>query len=186
MNPEHLILAREFERNINGEVDLEYSWDALRQKLTRSGNMNYCIGSYIGVDTVLEKLLQMQHPSQLSQVRCPQNHPYHRPVEHCFLQVLSHSTYTSTAAWTQNSMETQARVCTECNSHLENVFSFIQPPNILALSFPQSNLHIDTEFLMKVEHNNTSIFWELSYMLVQTTSHLVSSQIKHWYGIMME
>ena len=32
----------------------------------------------------------------------------------------------------------------------------------------------------------TSIFWEVSYILVQTTSHHVSSQIKHWYGIMME
>ena len=42
MNPEPLgILAREFERNINGEVDLEYSWEALRQKLARSGNINY-------------------------------------------------------------------------------------------------------------------------------------------------
>ena len=159
MNPELLgILARDFERNINGEVDLEYSREALRQKLARSGNINYRIGSYIGVDTVLEKLLQMQYHIQFSQVRCPQNHPcgeyHHRPVQHCFLQAVSHSMYTSTAAWIQNPMETQARVCTECNSHLENVFSFIQPPNILALSFPQSNLHIDTEFLMKVEHND--------------------------------
>ena len=94
MNPELPgISAREFERNINGEVELEYSWEALRQKLARSGNINYHIGSYIGVDTILEKLLQMQYPIQLSHVRCPQNHPcgeyHHRPVEHCFLQALS-------------------------------------------------------------------------------------------------
>lgn len=120
MNPERLgILAREFERNINGEVDLEYSWEALRQKLTRSGNMNYCIGSYIRVDTVLEKLLA---------------------------NAASQSTFSG---------EVPSKPSI---SHLENVFSFIQSPNILALSFPQSNLHIDTEFLMKVEHNTTSIF----------------------------
>jgi len=134
----------------------------------------------------------MHYPIQLSQVRCPQNHPcgeYHcRPVEHCFLQALSHSTYTSTAAWIQNPMETQARVCTECNSHLENVFSFIQPPNILALSFPQSNLHIDAEFLMKVENNDYQYILRgiIYFGADHFTSCIITDQTLIWYHDGME
>ena len=80
-------------------------------------------------------------------------------------------------------METQARVCSECNSHLENIFSFIQPPNILALSFPQSNLHTDTEFLMKVEHNDYQYILRgiIYFGADHFTSRIITDQTLIWY-----
>jgi len=106
----------------------------------------------------------------------------------CHSLALSHSTYTSTAAWIQNPMETQARVCTKCNSHLENVFSFIQPPNILALSFPQSNLHINAEFLMKVENNDYQYILRgiIYFGADHFTSRIITDQTLIWYHDGME
>jgi len=68
------------EKHSYGQETLEAAREQLHQELARSEGADFYFGRIVGVDTVLEKLLQTENPIQSSQVCCPHNHasPHHQ------------------------------------------------------------------------------------------------------------
>ena len=138
------MLILQFEKHSCGQETLETAREQLHQELARSEGAQFHLGRYVGVDAVLEKLLQTDHPIQSSQIGCPHNHEtshcQHQTVNHCMLQSIQNSRYHTISSWIEAPQESQARRCQECGSPLQRVFSFTEPPKILAFSFPRLSL----------------------------------------------